>query len=370
MYNVYKMKNKTILYSVFNKIVQYLQEKEEQPEEIDNDLWARIKKDIDIRKRKRKYIRLISISTAAACFLLIVWIGIEMDNQAYPDQNYIAETDISTQSPDLEKKEITLITDNSTTYEIKNNAQIAYQNGAVEIDNKSIAAKAPQSTQNTTKTLSNKLTVPKGRRTQILLSDGSRIWVNSNSKVIYPTAFAANKREIYVEGEIYIEVKHNKEWPFIVKTSQFGIQVFGTSFNVCTYRNEQEASVVLAEGHVQVTDGKNNKVDMTPNEYLSIMNGAIGTKTIVNAAEFIAWTNDLLILHDEPLEKLFQKLNRYYDVSVTYGKEVGALKISGKLDLKENIEDVLLNIASTLPVKYEIQNENINISINPKNDIP
>lgn len=365
------MKNKTILYFVFNKIVQHLQEKEQQPEGIDNDLWERIKKDIDIRKRKRKYIRLISVSTAAACFLLIVWIGIEMDNQAYPDQNYIVETDISTQSPDLEKKEITLITDNSTTYEIKNNAQIAYQNGAVEIDNKSIAAKTAQSTQNATKALSssNKLTVPKGRRTQLLLSDGSHIWVNSNSKVIYPTEFAANKREIYVEGEIYIEVKHNKEWPFIVKTPQFGVQVFGTSFNICTYQNEKEASVVLAEGHVQVTDDLNNKIDLTPNEHLSIIEGTISEKTTVNATEFIAWTKDLLILHSEPLDKLFQKLNRYYGISVNYSEEVGKLRISGKLDLKDNIEYVLQNIVSTLPIQYEIQNESINISMNPKNDI-
>lgn len=362
------MKNKITLYSVFNKLIIYLQEKEKQPEEIDKELWNRIKKDIYIQKKKRKYIRLATFSSVAACLLLIIWTGIQINSQANPDQNYTTETSINTQSFSSDKQEITLITDNKTTYEIKNNAQIAYQNGAVQVDSNTITAKAVQPAGNATKTLSNQLIVPKGRRTQLLLSDGSRIWVNSNSKVTYPTEFAANNREIHVEGEIYIEVKHNKEWPFIVKTSQFDVQVFGTSFNICTYQNEKEASVVLAEGHVQVTDEQNNKMEMTPNEYLSIMNGTIGAKKTVNAAEFIAWTNDLLILHDEPLEKLFQKLNRYYGISIKYSKEVGNLKISGKLDLKENIEDVLLNIASTLPVKYEIQNENIIISINPKND--
>lgn len=362
------MENKTSFYSVIKKMLVYFREEEIQPfVEVDEHLWNRIKNNIDKKKQQRRRYIIASVSTVAACLLFVILLRVRSFHINENDINYFAQNLDTIEMVDIQ--EILLITDDKSKYEIKNNARIAYKNGIVQIDKQAITSQNDEPVEEkTTQPEFNNLIVPKGRRTQLFLADGSHIWVNSNSKVIYPSHFNKKQREIFVEGEIYIQVKHNEKWPFIVKTSNFDVQVYGTSFNVCTYKDESEASVVLAEGHVKVKDLQNNKVDMLPNEYVPVINGSIGTKKNVDVQEYIAWTKDFLILNKEPLEKLFLKIERYYGISISYTPEVGKLKLTGKLDIKEgNIEEIMQTIQSTLPIKYEIQQEKINISINPLN---
>lgn len=135
--------------------------------------------------------------------------------------------------------------------ELDNNAQIVYSaTGQVQVNSNKLV-------EDDIKEEYNQIIVPKGKRSQIVLADNSKIWINSGSKVIYPRAFEGKYREIYVEGEVYLNVTHDTSKPFIVNTSGFEVRVLGTSFNISAYKNQEKAAVVLVEGSVNV---KTNKI--------------------------------------------------------------------------------------------------------------
>ena len=92
--------------------------------------------------------------------------------------------------------------------------------------------------------------VPVGRRSSITFADGTRLWVNSGSKVVYPVKFAKEKREIFVEGEIYLHVSRDEQKPFIVKTHQMDIKVLGTQFNVTAYENEANMQMCIRDRYI------------------------------------------------------------------------------------------------------------------------
>ena len=110
----------------------------------------------------------------------------------------------------------------------------------------------------------NKLVVSYGKRARITLCDGTKIWANAGTVLLYPTYFEDKKREIYVDGEIYIDVTPNPEKPFIIKTSDMGIKVLGTSFNVSAYRDDAEKSIVLVTGKVEVAASNGEAVCILP----------------------------------------------------------------------------------------------------------
>lgn len=118
----------------------------------------------------------------------------------------------------------------------------------------------------------NQIITAKGKRSQLQLSDGTMLWVNSATRVIYPTQFSETEREIYVDGEIYIEVAKENKRKFIVKTKDFSVQVLGTKFNVSSYENNAISKVLLVEGKVSV---KKDKIEtapiiMSPHELLEL----------------------------------------------------------------------------------------------------
>lgn len=110
----------------------------------------------------------------------------------------------------------------------------------------------------------NQLIVPAGKRSSITFSDGTRIWLSASSRVVYPVEFMKNKREIYVEGEAFLDVYHDKSRPFIVKTNKMDIQVLGTTFNVCAYEKENIQTVVLVTGKVEVKTNNNETKTLSP----------------------------------------------------------------------------------------------------------
>lgn len=107
----------------------------------------------------------------------------------------------------------------------------------------------------------------------LTFSDGSKVWVNAGTRVIYPTEFEKDKREIYVDGEIYIEVARDEERPFYVRTKDMNVRVLGTKFNVTAYESEPIRSVVLAQGCVQVETTQTPKAILAPNQMFSSVEG-------------------------------------------------------------------------------------------------
>lgn len=183
-----------------------------------------------------------------------------------------------------------LITDNQAM-NLKNDASLKYDTlGSSNIQQYALNTKISQAS--SVKNEMHQIMVPNGKRADITFSDGTRIYINSGSKVIYPDIFEERKREILVEGEVYLDVAKRKDCPFVVKTREFDIRVLGTSFNVCAYREDEAASVVLVRGSVEVTTENKSKVRLAPNQLVDIK----GNKTQVrkvDVSEYISWKDNL-----------------------------------------------------------------------------
>lgn len=211
----------------------------------------------------------------------------------------------------------------------------------------------------------NQLVVPFGKHSNITLSDGTKLWLNSGSRAIYPVVFNKKYREIFIEGEAYLEVAHNVSQPFFVKTEKVKVKVLGTIFNISAYSNESQSSVVLVEGSVQAWVGK-DKVVIEPNQVFTLEkpSGEVSLKKNVNVLEYISWKDGWLLCKKEKMESIVTKLSRYYNVKIeSMDDEINNLTLSGKLDLKTELVDVLNSITLTAPVKYEIDGEIVRLYI-------
>lgn len=214
----------------------------------------------------------------------------------------------------------------------------------------------------------NQLYVPYGKTTQVQMSDGTKIWVNSGSRLIYPASFPDDKREIYLEGEIYLEVARNEKAPFIVKTNQMEVEVLGTSFNVSAYKNDETQSVVLANGSVSIKKHISDvPTVIAPNQRYTLLKGTneVSLDT-VDVFYYICWRYNLLMSNSESLSVILKKLERHYNVNISYNPhEISQFQLKGKLDLKNNIEETLDVISLTTPIGYSVEKESIKINVKP-----
>lgn len=210
----------------------------------------------------------------------------------------------------------------------------------------------------------NQLIVPRGKRSNIVLADGTKLWLNSGSRAIYPVVFNKKFREIFIEGEAYLEVQRNPEKPFFVVTDKMKIKVLGTRFNINSYQNEDFSSVVLVEGSLLAMSG-NQKNLMKPNQILSCDNRTgITSVREGDVRPYISWKDGWLLCNQEKIGKVMTKLERYYDVNIDADDErINSMTLSGKLELKDSLQQVLTIICKTAPIKFEQINHTIRLSI-------
>ncbi len=209
----------------------------------------------------------------------------------------------------------------------------------------------------------NRLIIPKGKKANLILSDGTDIWANSATRLVWPAEFRRDRREIYVEGETYLDVARDEGRPFMVKTSKFDIKVLGTSFNVSAYPSDPASSVVLVEGKVNIIGQGQREVNMNPGQLVSIREGNPKKPVTVDVKPYVCWVDNLLIYEDERLENVFRKLGLHYDKNFVLDSGVGEMLVSGKLDLNHGYKHVLKTISYVVPVSFEEGNGNI-INVN------
>lgn len=207
-----------------------------------------------------------------------------------------------------------------------------------------------------------RLVTPYGKRTSLILPDGSKVWLNSGTVIEFPSVFDDNERRIAIQGEIYIEVSHDSHKPFIVATPQSEVNVLGTTFNVSAYSDDVEESVVLVEGRVRVSSGTNSII-LKPHQMSVVENHHIVAHP-VDISEYTSWKDGYLVLRNASIEELLKKVSRYYNLEFKINK---ALKnanktCSGKLFLSENIDDVLNAIATMTSFEYTQEQNTIIIN--------
>lgn len=210
------------------------------------------------------------------------------------------------------------------------------------------------------------LLVPYGKRSFLTLRDGTKIWINSGTELRFPANMEKKGRGIYVNGEIYIEVAKDETSPFYVRTSEFDVRVYGTKFNVTSYKADLNKSVVLVEGSVSVLtkEKEAEEIFLHPNQMYKT--DQPGNKvTDVNALQYITWKDGIWQFTSERLENIVLRLSRYYGIKIHCDEISAAKSCTGKLVLFDDINETLQIIEEIFGVKYTPNQNEITISINP-----
>lgn len=207
----------------------------------------------------------------------------------------------------------------------------------------------------------NKVIVSYGKKSMIVLSDGTKVWLNAGSQLIYPAVFVNDTREVSLVGEAFFDVTKNPEKPFVVKASDVHVQVLGTRFDVSAYPEDKVIQTVLEEGKINLKyEGnglfkRDHVVEMTPNQMVEFdRSSRETTSSVVNVGKYVSWKDGMLEFEKVDLNKVLKQIERFYNVNIVIDdQQIGAYKLSGKLDLKNDAEDVLNVIKLTLPVNWQ-----------------
>ena len=209
--------------------------------------------------------------------------------------------------------------------------------------------------------------IPFGKRSNILLSDGTKVWLNAGSRLIFPQKFSGKNRKVFLKGEAYFDVFKNKEIPFVVSSENMNVTVHGTQFNVRNNDADKEIEVVLVEGAVSLKENGalnflGKEINLIPNQK-AVYNKSDKTTSVeskVDVAYYISWKEGLLEFNRESIMNVFNRLSRFYNVSfVTESNIELNRKISGKLDLKESLEEVLKVVSDAASVTFRIEKDKV-----------
>ncbi len=223
-----------------------------------------------------------------------------------------------------------------------------------------------QSLKNTKKTLLNTLIVPQGGEYNLVLSDGTRVFVNSMSKLVFPVSFTGLKRELTLEGEAYFEVAKNESKPFIVTIRGLQVEVLGTSFNIKAYPNDNKSFTTLVEGKVKLkSDCQTSKISFLEPDQQAIYDpsttGIVVKK--VDAKQVVQWITGKYSFTNQPLDEIMKTLSRWYDFNYQFEDEsLKNIKFEGGLNKYECIDPILDIIKKTGKVKVSVKGKEILIS--------
>lgn len=216
--------------------------------------------------------------------------------------------------------------------------------------------------------LYNTMTTANGRQYQLVLPDGSHVWLNAASSITYPTAFAANERKVTVTGEAYFEVAKDPSRPFKVsfQISPLGgdkegartgmVEVLGTHFNINSYGDEGNIKTTLLEGSVRVTNN-NNAVTIKPGEQ-AVVNAAQTSIAKADINAVMAWKNGKFDFNRTPLPVVMRQLSRWYDIEVEYQGKTPEVVFAGRMGRDLNLSQVLL-VLSKMEVNFKIEGKKL-----------
>jgi ferric-dicitrate binding protein FerR (iron transport regulator) len=328
------------------------------------DLWKKIQ---DEAKNSKRTI-FLKLAKYAAILILVFFSG-AVTYYLYQDGGQQYQYELA-ETPQTTKDEAMIVLSDGSQISLeKQMSQISYsQNGQqLIVNNDTITQKTP-----TEGGLINKIIIPYGKKSMIMLSDGSKVWLNAGSQLIYPSVFSEKTRQVMLVGEAFFDVAKNTKKPFIVRTTDISIHVLGTRFDISAYPEDKLIQTVLVEGKVNLTySGKGilnreYSVEMKPNQMV-VVNKSTGESRsqTVDVSKFVSWKDGMLEFEKVDLVRALKQVERYYNVRIQLADPmIGSFKLSGKLDLKEEPEEVLNVIKLTVPIDWQKKSNGDFIIIN------
>lgn len=317
-------------------------------------LWNQVGETISQRKQ-RSFNTFWIAAAASVTLLLLAGVGylVFYEDSANVMQDVAARSKVS-----AEETRLILADERSVTLRKDNSSVVYKDNGAlIQVDSSSTIGQQVAGDQQF-----NTLIVPYGKRSMLTLSDGTRIWLNSGSKLVYPSHFDKGQREVYLEGQAYFAVTHAENAPFYVHTKDMEVKVLGTEFDVSAYDDDPYTATVLTKGSVELTTQRqalfgSKKTKITPGTRAVFdQQQAVLQTQQVDVKEYVSWKDGSLVLNTAPLAEILRKVSRYYRVEIELKQpKLAGVRFNGELILQEDVRDVLKGLALTTGLSYKQQ---------------
>lgn len=305
----------------------------------------------------------------AASVLIVVSIGI-IGYSYFNNRNVEYQFASSNVSGDQEDARLILSSGEQIDLQQDNSTIEIDEKEKITINNKDVIDQSSNDAKDLDKLQMNEVIVPYGKSSQLLLADGTKVWINAGSRLAFPTKFTKDTREVYLEGEACFKVAKDASQPFIVNANSLAIRVLGTYFDVSAYSSDENIETILVEGSVMV--GRKTSFGMSQNVELKPYQKATFNKEekeiIVldepDANVYLSWTEGWFQFSHQNLAKVLEKIERYYNVNVIVQNEAFPKegKITGKLDLKDSLDEVLTALSDVIKMEYRIEGNKVLIS--------
>jgi transmembrane sensor len=325
----------------------------EELTEVKEEVWIVLKKQIRGKKTIKLWFHAAKIAAALGFVMISIYF---LTNHYYPAEKHQKFTALNKIVSGKNNAILTLgngkkiILSNAQTSVVIDSRKLTYSDGT-EIDQG--LEKITNRSANEMQTIS----TPRGGTYQIILPDGSKVWLNAASTLKYPSSFSHSVRKVELFGEAYFEISKNKDKPFIVKSANQDVTVLGTRFNVENYSDEATVKTTLVEGAVKITrnapEQTKESLYLKPGQQSQLTDRTIAVRT-ADINSVIAWTKGDFVFAEEGLTSIMRKLARWYDIDIEYRNAPLQLRFDAIISRSNNLPDLLDIIQHTGKVKFTI----------------
>ncbi len=330
-------------------------------------MWRNIEHYGKLRKERVRVVTFRKLLRYAAVFLLFTIAG-TLCYWYFP--NPVKKFEFISGDPSSASGEARLVLPDGEEVKIKNdNSRIIVSEGqkiiiddehSVDLSNQPIVSETVKM---------NEVIIPYGKKSHIVLDDGTVVWLNAGSQLAFPTSFSGRNREVFLQGEAYFDVAHSSGKPFLVNTGDITAKVLGTRFNISAYSSDSEVITVLLEGSVAISDNsrglmkKETILEAGQKASYEKDTKALSVKLEEDPDFHIAWTDGWFRFSRESLISILKKLERYYNIETVFIEPyVSTDLISGKLDLKDSLEDVMKALSDVAEIDFKIEGRRVIIN--------
>ncbi len=341
------------------------------PLQVDPDFMERLKmlrpeseENIPLSAHSAKVIPAWLKLSAAAMLILSLSISFYLfTGRSKRPLNVVAiEKDTTWTMPEHNKAMLTLADGSTIALDAVTDRNISDQHGVkvIKIDSALLSYKNDNHQSQPHAPVFNTITVPVGGQYQLILADGSHVWLNSASSLIFPVAFVEKHRKVALKGEAYFEIAKDALKPFIVETGDMQVQVLGTHFNVMAYPDEEGIKTTLLEGSVKLSSNTGHTL-IRPGEQGTLLHESTASFTVdkANIDEVIAWKEGRFRFDEMNIRPIMRQISRWYDVDVAYEGDLSGISLSGSVPRKENVTQLLRALEMCERVKFEMKGNQI-----------
>lgn len=315
-----------------------------------------------VNKKKVFFLYKISWYNQAAA-LVLLFVGLGAYYNFVEDSKSIHENPIALVKTDLppggNKAILTLSNGSTIVLDSTKNGLLTHQSNTQIVQTGKGQLSYTNLSKDDKELILNSITTPKGGEYQLVLPDGTKVWLNAASSIRFPVAFVGKKRKVTITGEVYFEVAKDKKKPFIVSSGSMDIEVLGTHFNVSAYNEESIIKTTLLEGSVRINNNKKSEVYLVPGQQSQLnSNGQFSIKNNIDLDREIAWTKGKFQFNSNTIQEIMLQLSRWYDVEVIYQGKISSETFSAIVKRSSNISQVL-KLMEASGVKFNIEGKKI-----------